>query len=536
MGLNYSKIYNNDIPIEDNGFFNGIQITNTTHAKRSELKNRLDEFCTFSWRGYDAFENFGAFIVNKNDLKFYNGSNFSNKYTSPQFETAAGQLTGVSFQIQKITFTIGIYWISEEHYRQLIYWLHPYEINTLQFGFDPQYYYQVKLAGREDSTRTVVGYEVVNGENVKQYYSEIKLTFEVQGPNCAYLAAPYAYEVGDLSVDNAIAMIPATLQTGSSFKKSDLDFPITSSIDLGLQQSAELNTTNRWQFLDAPSTIPTLDVRHVELTLTTDLLEQSFITHGIVSQNNSIIFVDNDANEIDYFSVTTDDMIGWCYWDEDAGEYIQLTQPPIIQWNDISNLDDETKEACLDFLQVTATLLPVPLENYALRCSFYADYTFDEVRYNNGEYIPTGESINQTLPLYSVILQHLTWTMESDQVDPYHYHINYTSDDGLVFMSAGDSEYFLLTNMTTAAQGQRLVQGLESNSFFVSGKFEDPRFDLRNLQFHWELELYDTNGNARAIEANNNTLSTVQSGNYKGLITINPDTTYIAARGRTNLI
>ena len=27
----------------------------------------------------------------------------------------------------------------------MIYWLHPYEINTLTFGFEPNYYYQVKL-------------------------------------------------------------------------------------------------------------------------------------------------------------------------------------------------------------------------------------------------------------------------------------------------------------------------------------------------------------------------------------------------------
>ena len=52
------------------------------------------------------------------------------------FESAAGQLTGVTFSQQKIDFTIGVYWISEDHYRQLIYWLHPYAVDTLTFDFE----------------------------------------------------------------------------------------------------------------------------------------------------------------------------------------------------------------------------------------------------------------------------------------------------------------------------------------------------------------------------------------------------------------
>ena len=99
-----------------------VILSSITKAKRDQLRQAMDNFTSFTWCGVDAFETFGAFIINnKNSLKFYNGPSYSNEYTKPQFESAAGQLTGVTFQTQKIDFTIGVYWISEDHYRHLIH-------------------------------------------------------------------------------------------------------------------------------------------------------------------------------------------------------------------------------------------------------------------------------------------------------------------------------------------------------------------------------------------------------------------------------
>ena len=177
----YSKIDYRELP--EQTYWNNIELSPRTVHERKKIKWGIDDFASFTWRGIDAFETFGAFIINNKDsLKFYNGPSFSNEYTKPQFETAAGQLTGVTFQIQKIDFTMGVYWISEEHYRQMIYWLHPYEINTLTFGFEPNYYYQVKLASIDNGNRYIVGYE----DNKPMYYTEMKVTFELQGPPVAY--------------------------------------------------------------------------------------------------------------------------------------------------------------------------------------------------------------------------------------------------------------------------------------------------------------------------------------------------------------
>lgn len=159
------------------------KISETTRKKRNQIASLQDEFTTFSWGGVEAFENFGAFIINdkKGSLKFYNGAGFSNEYSKPQFDNVGGYLQGVSFEKQSIDFTIGVYWISIEDYRKLLQWLNPLKVDYLQFGFAPKYRYDVKLAKRADTTRWIVGRE--NGE--PRYYTEIQLKFDVQGTPCA---------------------------------------------------------------------------------------------------------------------------------------------------------------------------------------------------------------------------------------------------------------------------------------------------------------------------------------------------------------
>lgn len=158
-------------------------ISEKTKQKRQQIKSLQDEFMTFSWGGYDAFENFGAFIINDKNgsLKFYNGPGFSNEYSQPQFDNSGGDLQGVNFNKQTISFTIGVYWINIKQYRLMLNWLNPLEVNYLIFGFNPDYRYNVKLSKLGDSTKWIVGKE--DGEPM--YYTEIPLTFEVQGTPCA---------------------------------------------------------------------------------------------------------------------------------------------------------------------------------------------------------------------------------------------------------------------------------------------------------------------------------------------------------------
>lgn len=162
--------------------YHNLAISPITEARRKQVY--LPKFTKFSWRGYDSFDNFGCFITSKQgDLKFYNGPTYSNQYTKPQFENASGNLTGVSFNTQKISFNIAVYWITEEHYRHFMDWLNPYVIDELSFDFDKNFFYLVKLAGVKDTPRQLVGYDE-NGEPA--YYTEMTLDFEVQGESCAF--------------------------------------------------------------------------------------------------------------------------------------------------------------------------------------------------------------------------------------------------------------------------------------------------------------------------------------------------------------
>lgn len=159
--------------------------TNLDSSKDS-LKNKisglLDTYATFKWNGHDMWEEYNAFIINnKGSLKFYNGPSFSNTYATPQFSKTS-HLTGVTFKTQEISFTIGVYGIAAANYRKLIYILDPLAIGDLIFNFDPNWMYRVKLSSIDtSSTRYIVGHYLDGNKSEPLYYTEIKLTFELQG-------------------------------------------------------------------------------------------------------------------------------------------------------------------------------------------------------------------------------------------------------------------------------------------------------------------------------------------------------------------
>lgn len=70
--------------------------------------------------------------------------------------------------------------------------LHPYEVNDLVFGFADKWRYLVKLNSRKDSTRYFLEYDSAGNA---RYYTEIKLTFEVQGDSCAQARTSYGFKL-----------------------------------------------------------------------------------------------------------------------------------------------------------------------------------------------------------------------------------------------------------------------------------------------------------------------------------------------------
>ena len=185
---------------------NDISLTSPssrTISERQKFAGLLDDFATFTWNNINMFNEFGAFIINekKGSLKMYNGPSFKNNYSQQQFQDGYSNLTGVTFNTQQISFTVGVYWISIEDYRVLMNVLHPYEVAMLSFSFEKEYGYQCKLSNIKDSTRHIVGKETdtSNASNTSthysrlegsdasgyRYYTELQLTFDVVGKQCA---------------------------------------------------------------------------------------------------------------------------------------------------------------------------------------------------------------------------------------------------------------------------------------------------------------------------------------------------------------
>lgn len=233
-------------------------INNSTSARRVALANRLDKFCTFSWNGVDAWEQFGCFIINeKNSLKFYNGPSFSNSYTSPMFTDEAGALTGLKFSTQSISFTVGVYWITEEEYRKFIHWLNPYAVGALAFSFEPYWTYNVKLAGMKDSTRYPIGKDE-NGKDT--YYTEMSLTFEIQGQPCAIRSTPYVWQVTSSTANRINLALNSQYDgvEGTGNVDSDLPtgFEIKMPIHLNVIKSDTLTTSIKRKLMELNESEP----------------------------------------------------------------------------------------------------------------------------------------------------------------------------------------------------------------------------------------------------------------------------------------
>lgn len=231
----------------------------------SKVEPLLDNYAKFYWDD-ELMTKYHAFIINekKGSLKFYNGPSFSNNYTKSQFESASTRFSGVTFNTQQITFTIAVYAVTIEEYRQLIYKLHPYTIANLIFGFDEKWRYIVKLAKREDSTRYIIG---KNSNNKDLYYTELKLTFEVQGD-------AVAHSVTELDCD--VEEKTDTQDTSKNIKYYEITFKnkkngIYSKTDL---ETPFLLTFNVSEFTDSLSTVHAVIQSENEHTL--DLFNISF--------------------------------------------------------------------------------------------------------------------------------------------------------------------------------------------------------------------------------------------------------------------
>ena len=232
--------------------------TNLTTNKRTQLKAQLDDFATFKWRGHDMFDDFGCFIINETNtgLKFYNGFNFSNKYSQSQFNKSTNGLLGIEWKQQTIPMKVGLYWFTIEEYQEFLNCISPYEINYLTFDFEPNYSYLVKLGKMEDSPRYIVGR---NDLNQPVYYTEMTLTWELLGDSCVRSNLPYEWSCSNIKngvtwtfnpkgeiVDPSLLDTPVIFEIPIHFKDSTakLTFTVNDSVQNTTYTLFDINLTN----------------------------------------------------------------------------------------------------------------------------------------------------------------------------------------------------------------------------------------------------------------------------------------------------
>lgn len=260
----------------------------------------LDNYAKFYWDD-EPMTKYHAFIINekKGSLKFYNGPSFSNNYTKPQFESASTRFSGVTFNTQQITFTIAVYAVTIEEYRQLIYKLHPYTIANLMFGFDEKWRYIVKLAKREDSTRYIIG---KNSDNKDLYYTELKLTFEVQGDAVAHSVTELDYNVSKESTDTSknIKYREITFRKNdtSPFSKSDLETPflLTFNVSNFTNSLSTVHAVIQLKLSEQPEHVHTLDLFNISFTNSNN--EKSYLLEYNSQTGDLCLLVGNDRKII----------------------------------------------------------------------------------------------------------------------------------------------------------------------------------------------------------------------------------------------
>lgn len=233
--------------VSDRG--DNMSYTKLTRNKREQLKNMMDDFTIFRWgqpsSSYkNMFEEFGAFIIGgKNGLKFYNGPGFSNKYITTQFQTNTTTLESVEFKTMTISFTMGVYWFTIDEYRKLLLLFHPYEVRDLSFSFAPQWYYLAKLSNITDSDRHVLGKDA---DGNYRYYTEVKLTFEVQGEPCLHSYDNYTLSLYEQKTDESLCCDIFKWKNPGSIQKTDLDTPFEFFFTLTPKGGGVYPSTIQW--------------------------------------------------------------------------------------------------------------------------------------------------------------------------------------------------------------------------------------------------------------------------------------------------
>ena len=434
MALNYSRLEQNLTSYTQQhseiNWYPGVDVSVHAWNQRQRLKRQMDEFCTFMFAGCDAWENFGAFIITdkRGDNKFYNGPSYTNKYSSPQFSSASGNLLGIDFKQQTISFKIGLYYFTIEDYQLFLDYLSPYKIDYLSFGFADKWSYLVKSSAINDSPRYVMEtYETGSGTNKTKhywYYTELTLKFEIQGPACAQYNDEYHWATTGFQ-DNQISYSFNT----TNLPISVLDFPFTIDLPLFLTSS---NPTIQAEIVYGDHSYSLFNIVFENLSITNIGLIGPWTLTKTITEGSTTYSITNSPS-------------GWAVNQSSNSDYPNLFYL-------------YTTTSAKQPIRITSWSDPVENDNVSISISneFYV-YNPMYASYN-------GLGQNQNILPY---------------INNSTLNLHYDSESGLLFLMLGDSTLKLLSLTTSTVSGESLVNTLSSVKFQIPGALRHQ--DLNNL-------------------------------------------------------
>lgn len=435
MSLNYSKLsqdlssYTNTH--SDIQWYPGVDVTNYAWSKRLAVKRQMDEFCTFMFGGCDAWENFGAFIITskRGDLQFYNGPSYTNQYSTPQFSNAVGNLLGVNFKQQTISFKVGLYYFTTADYQLFLDYLSPYKIDYLSFGFAEKWSYLVKPTSIQNSPRYVL--DRISTEDGEQYYyyTEFTLNFEVQGTPCAQYIDAYQWTS---NISNQI--VTYTCDSSNRPTASLLDTPFEINIPL------YLNDSN-------PS---------IQATF-------SYENTGLSYRLFDIHFEDLAITNIGLFAGTIDSTLNLTI--KDGGRY---------EWR-FTNPQGQEEPS---LIYVTVTDFDAPRQPVVLTWK-----TVDNVRQASFYVYDPATAPYNGIGLDQNILPYINNST---------LNLRYDSESGLLFLMLGDSTLKLLSLTTSTVTGTNLVNTLYSQKYMIPGTITNRALNNCNWTIQLTVSGIDT--------------------------------------------
>lgn len=140
---------------------------------------------SYSTTAYSLYNDFNGFIINEGtDLTFFNPSNFSHEFMTPQFGNQ-NYFMGTTQENREFTFSILLKDVSLATYKNFLRWLNPRDEGKLYFDYNSQWGYDVKVNTISEAKFTVNP----NCDSTLTYNIELTVGFITKNDYAATLVA-----------------------------------------------------------------------------------------------------------------------------------------------------------------------------------------------------------------------------------------------------------------------------------------------------------------------------------------------------------